>query len=137
MNETRHAVIDLPTEAHDDHHPSIFSEKNFRRAVTWFTIGGTCLLAGFFFLYLAHQTIMGSLVPKSWLVDLLTRHYAGMVGVPLSAVTAFCIVSLLKVTNGPIEFEAPGFKFRGASGPIVLWVFCFLAIVLAFKFLWS
>src|SRR5439155_21381160 len=135
MNETKHTVTGLPMEAPDDHHLSMFSEKNFRRGVTWFAIGGTCLLAGFFFLYLAHQTIMGSLAPKSWLADLLTKHYAAMVGVPLSAVTAFCIVSLLKVTNGPIEFEAPGFKFRGASGPIVLWILCFLAIALAL-FLW-
>jgi hypothetical protein len=45
-------------------------------------------------------------------------------------------VSLLKVTSGPIEFEAIGFKFRGASGPIVLWVFCFLSIAVAFHLLW-
>jgi hypothetical protein len=38
--------------------------------------------------------------------------------------------------RGPIEFEAFGFKLRGASGPIVLWVFCFLSIAAAFQLLW-
>jgi hypothetical protein len=35
-----------------------------------------------------------------------------------------------------IEFEAAGFKFRGASGPVVLWIFCYLAIVTSIKLLW-
>lgn len=60
-----------------------------------------------------------------------------MVGTPLAIITAYCLVSLLKVTNGPVEFEAVGFKFRGASGPIVLWVFCFLAIGTMFHLLWG
>jgi hypothetical protein len=68
---------------------------------------------------------------------LLDERFAAMAGTPLAAVTAFCIVSVLKVTNGPIEFEGFGFKFRGASGPIVLWLLCFGAIACAFYFLWS
>ena len=83
-----------------------------------------------------YQTIRGESQPANWLIKLTQSNYAALVGVPMSAVTAFCIVSLLKVTNGPIEFEALGFKFRGASGPIVLWVLCFLAIVVAFRVLW-
>jgi hypothetical protein len=79
---------------------------------------------------------LGESDPNNWLTKLTKTHYAALVGTPMSAVTAFCIVSLLKVTSGPIEFEALGFKFRGASGPIILWVLCFLAVAAAFHLLW-
>lgn len=83
-----------------------------------------------------YQTIWGEPEPTNWLTMLTQNNYAALVGTPMSAVTAFCIVSLLKATSGPIEFEALGFKFRGASGPIVLWVLCFLSLVVAFRLLW-
>jgi len=83
-----------------------------------------------------HQTIWGKPDSGNWLIELAKTHYAALVGTPMSAVAAFCVVSLLKVTHGPIEFEAFGFKFRGASGPIVLWILCFLSIVAAFHILW-
>lgn len=57
-------------------------------------------------------------------------------GIPLAGFVAYCLVTLLKIGSGPIEFEVLGFKFRGSSGPIVLWVLCFLAITLAMKMLW-
>jgi len=98
---------------------------------------GTAVLGLFFFGYMGYQTIGGEAEPGNWLTKLMQTHYAALVGTPMSAVTAFCIVSLLKATSGPIEFEAVGVKFKGASGPIVLWILCFLVIVLAFWMLWS
>jgi magnesium-transporting ATPase (P-type) len=112
------------------------SDAILRRWVTWFGVVGTVVLGAFFFGFMIYQTIRGESEPANWLIKLTQTNYAALVGVPMSAVTAFCIVSLLKVTNGPIEFEVLGFKFRGASGPIVLWVLCFLAIVVAFRVLW-
>jgi hypothetical protein len=47
-----------------------------------------------------------------------------------------CIVLYLEAKSGLIEFEGFGFKFRGASGEIILWVICFLAIMAAIKALW-
>ena len=55
----------------------------------------------------------------------------------MAAIAAFSIVTLLKVTYGPIEFEALGFKFRGAAVPIILWIFCFLTGVAAVRLLWN
>ena len=115
---------------------TIASDAILRRWVTWFGVVGTVVLGAFFFGFMIHQTVRGESQPANWLIKLTRSNYAALVGVPMSAVTAFCIVSLLKVTSGPIEFEALGFKFRGASGPIVLWVLCFLAIVVAFRVLW-
>ena len=55
----------------------------------------------------------------------------------MSAISAFCLVALLEISRGPIEFEVMVFKFKGASGPVVLWVFCFLAIIFAVNLLWD
>jgi hypothetical protein len=107
-----------------------------REWVTWVVVGGTGFLGAYFFWFLIYRTFWGEPDPGNWLTKLTNTHYAALVGTPMSAVTAFCIVSLLKVTNGPIEFEALGFGFRGASGPIILWVLCFLSVVVAFHLLW-
>ncbi len=52
--------------------------------------------------------------------------------VGFGVIVAFAIVISLSYAAGELEFEAPGFRFKGASGPIVLWVVCFLAILFGF-----
>lgn len=68
--------------------------------------------------------------------EVFLLHFSALVGLPCAALAALCIVMFLEHSLGAIEFEGAGFKFRGASGPIVLWIFCFLAIVTAIKLLW-
>lgn len=41
---------------------------------------------------------------------------------------AFFVVITLEVSAGKIEFSGLGFSFKGASGPIVLWIAVFVAI---------
>lgn len=72
---------------------------------------------------------------KQW-VDMAKEHASAAAGLPIAAVTAFLLVSVLQVTTGKIEFEGLGFKFRGASGPIVLWIACFIAMLIGIKLLW-
>jgi hypothetical protein len=120
-----------------ERHHRALSDVQMRRWVSWVTVIGTGIMSAFFFGLLIFQAIWGQAAPDTWLTILLDKHYAAMVGTPLSAVTAFCIVTLLEVTNGPIEFEALGFKFRGASGPIILWVFSFLSVGIVFHLLWG
>ena len=59
-----------------------------------------------------------------------------MLGIPWAGGAALIVVLLFKPVFGDMEFEALGFKFRGASGPVVLWVLCFLAETLAISTLW-
>ena len=66
-------------------------------------------LVTYFFGFMIYQTICGESDQGNWLVKLTEIHYATLAGTPMSAVAAFCIVSILKVTHGPIEFEAFGF----------------------------
>ena len=78
----------------------------FRKWVTLVGVCGTVVLSMFFFGFLMYQTLWGCSKPSNRLNTIAETHYAALVGTPMSAVTAFCIVSLLKVTSGPIEFEA-------------------------------
>jgi hypothetical protein len=55
---------------------------------------------------------------------------------PFAALAAFVVITLFRQGEHPIEFEGLGFKFKGASGEIVLWVFCFLAATGALHLLW-
>lgn len=57
--------------------------------------------------------------------DLLQAHFAAIVGLPSAAVASFFLVATLRQASGPIEIDTPGFKLRGASGPIWLWIVCF------------
>jgi hypothetical protein len=64
------------------------------------------------------------------------EHFAVLVALPFAALGSLCLVLLLRYAAGPIEFEGLGFKFRGASGPIVMWALCYLVIAVSIKLLW-
>jgi hypothetical protein len=68
--------------------------------------------------------------------DVLREHFAAVIGLPMAGILALWVVTILRSQSGPIEFEALGFRLRGASGPVILWVVCFLAIALAIRLLW-
>ncbi len=58
---------------------------------------------------------------------LMVDHVQAMVGIPIAAAGAFCVLLVFEVRAGQVEFEALGFRFRGGAGPAVIWVFAFLA----------
>jgi hypothetical protein len=64
------------------------------------------------------------------------NHFPATVGLPVAAVGAFLIVSMFRTTQGTITIRVVGVSFEGASGPIIMWVFCFLAMTVAIKILW-
>ncbi len=74
----------------------------------------------------------------TWLSRLIQQRYAAMIQVPVNAGLAFGLICVLEIVSGEkMEFEALGVKFSGASGPVVLWVFAFLAITFATYLLWD
>ena len=68
--------------------------------------------------------------------EIVKEHFAAIIGLPSAAIVSLFLVLLLEHYAGTIEFECLYFKFKGASGPIVLWVFCFLAIAFGMWLLW-
>jgi len=66
---------------------------------------------------------------------LVAQHFVAILGLPICIIASFVLVFLLKVGEAPIEIEGLSFKFKGASGPVILWIFCFLAMVSGVKIL--
>lgn len=131
-NPEKQIEPELPSEIEAENR----TEMRIRKFASWLVILGTSTFAAFFFGFLIYQSAFGPASPGNWFTRILQDQFAATVGIPLSAISAACIVLLLKAVTGLIEFEALGFKFRGSSGPIVLWLFCFLAMVAGMKMLW-
>jgi hypothetical protein len=104
----------------------------FRRIIAIMALVATTVVGGVFVFFLARDIVNA----EPWMMEIFQTHPGAVLGLPLAALAAICIVLFLEAKSGHIEFEGFGFKFRGASGEIVLWVFCFLAIVAAIKALW-
>ena len=68
--------------------------------------------------------------------QIIIDHFTAVIALPMAAALAFILVTLMPAGYGAIEFEALGIKLKGASGPIVLWIICFVVIVAAIKLLW-
>jgi hypothetical protein len=68
--------------------------------------------------------------------EILKDHWSAIIGLPASAAVSFILVVFLRQTDGPIEFEGLGFKFKGAAGQVAMWVVCFLAFAGTIKLLW-
>jgi hypothetical protein len=105
--------------------------RRLRNATFWLAIVAV-LAAGLVFTFtifvIATQFIYWQVV--------LRDHFAAIIGLPGAAAVAFVIVVFLRQTDGPVEFEGLGFKFKGAAGQVVMWVLCFLAIAVAIKAVW-
>jgi hypothetical protein len=105
--------------------------SRFAHSFLWLIVLAAAAIAAVFLL----GAIM-TMMTQSWLVDIAKAHFAATIGLPFAALAAYCIVSLLEIRSGPIEFEGLSFKFYGAAGPAVLWIFAFLAIAGSIKAVW-
>lgn len=105
--------------------------QKIRIVARWLTLIGGVLFGGTF--------IVGgaiSMLNDPQLYRIALEHFPATIGLPSAALAALCLVSFLESSSGPIEFQGFGFVFNGASGPIILWVICFLSIASAIKLLW-
>jgi hypothetical protein len=57
------------------------------------------------------------------------------VGIPWAGGAALAIVLILRGSFGTVEFKILGVEFKGASGPTVMWILCFLAEALVMRVL--
>ena len=99
-----------------------FSEKHFRGSIFF----------AFYWIMFGISIIYGF---RLYYDDPLHPSFLPIVFVCFSVVTEFIVVLTINFVVGEIKFKAPGFEFEGASGPIVLWIVCFLAIVLSLTWL--
>jgi len=104
-----------------------------RQVVTWLCVlCGPALAAITFF-----PVIRAALQQQQWLLTIFREHYAAIFGLPSAGLLSFMLVVVFEARFDNIEMEIANLvKFRGASGPIILRVPCFLSIASAIKLLW-
>ncbi len=86
--------------------------------------------------YLAFIGLVTFYWQAGWILVLFRDHYVFFVGLPFAGLLAYFLVGTLENTRGKIEFEFIGLKFKGASGPIIMWVVVFLALVVSMRVVW-
>ena len=129
----------LPPDMEADSTKGYARSSAFVRAVaTWGVIGCTALWTGFFFSFVIVGALHPTAIPDSWFLELVKQHPGGTLGVAISAVSAFSVVAVLDIlSRDPIKFKVLGIELEGAAGPVVLWVLCFLSIVVGGGYLWN
>jgi hypothetical protein len=103
-----------------------------RKIMSWVAVGLVTCMTIFFFVIVSRR----GMEEHAWL-KVTQDHFAAIVGLPASAVGALFLVLVLRMAEGPIEFEVGAVKFKGAAAPIVFWLLCFLGMASAIKMLWS
>ena len=116
--------------------PSIKSKPNIKsneHLDTGLRIIGVLILL----LYIAALLVLSF---TDWIArDLRTialDHFRTIVALPVAGVFALLVVSIFQVTSGNIEFNALGFKLKGAAGPILMWVVVYVAIAITIYVNW-
>jgi len=106
-------------------------EDRFRRFATWtLAVMVLFICSSVFYAFVRYGR-----TDQFW-IPVTQQHFAAIVGLPMALLASFIVVLVLRVSAGPIEFEAWGLKFKGASAPIVFWILCFLSIAVSIKMLW-
>lgn len=71
-----------------------------------------------------------------WL-PIFQQRFLAVVGIPTCVFTSIGVVEFFKGFHGPVKFRVSGgIEFDGATGPVILWIFCFIATASMMKVLW-
>lgn len=76
------------------------------------------------------------IVYKEWVEEVVKQHFAATIGLPSAALAALLLVVILEVHHGKVEVKGWGMEFKGAGGPIIMWIMSFSAIAAAIRLLW-
>jgi hypothetical protein len=120
-------------DARPGERPRAAIDKRLKRLVNWALFVGAALYSAFHAGFVIWNTLRGT----ERLITVVYDHFAAIVALPFAGYGALALVLLLESrSDQPLEFMGLGFEFKGASGPIVLWVLCFLAITGCMKLMW-
>jgi len=110
------------------------NQKTLRGVSYWLIVAAASVYAAFHFGFIIWQATRD----RGWLVDeIIKKHYASVIVLPSFGFAALCLIILLDQRSPEkMKFKALGFEFEGASGPVVLWIACFLACACALKLTW-
>jgi hypothetical protein len=72
----------------------------------------------------------------AWL-PVFQQKFLAIVGVPTGVFASIGVVEFFKGFHGPVKFKlGTAAEFDGATGPVVLWIFCFSTICVMMKIMW-
>ena len=114
-------------------------DLHFLKIRWWFSliILWIVIFSSIYFTIRIFWIVLSSVEYTDMMVRFIFTKAPAVLGVPFSAALALAVVLMLRTTQGPVRFRALGLRFDGASGPIVMWVLCFLATSAAIKILWN
>ena len=120
----------------EEHNPA--TNDPVKKYATWGVVIGTGIWTTFFFGFLVVSALVPEALPDSWFLRMVQRYPAGTLGVAMGAISAFSVVAVLDMfSRDPIEIRFFQFELKGAAGPVVLWVICFLAFIFGADILWD
>jgi hypothetical protein len=67
---------------------------------------------------------------------LLNLHWPAIAGLPISVLTAFCVMLLARALGGPGSVQAFGVRAEGMAANALLWVIAFIVSTIAIRVLW-
>ena len=125
------------SELSSQNNPS--QEKNvLKKWATWCVVVGTAIWTTFFFGFLVVSALIPNAIPDSWFLDMIKEQPAGTIGIAICAISSFSVVVVLDIfSRDSISFKFFNFEFKGASGPVILWIMCFLVFVVGTGLLWE
>jgi cytosine/uracil/thiamine/allantoin permease len=106
-------------------------EEHLRKQMAWAVVVSTAVFAGLVF------WIILDAGTRRFFDEVTLQHFPTIIGLPAAALASLGLVILLRTVSGSIEFKAFGFEFKGAAGPIIMWIFCFLAITFGISKTWN
>ncbi|MGD0640902.1 MAG: hypothetical protein ABSC22_09155 [Roseiarcus sp.] len=112
--------------------PANYFDQRQSSVLKWLLVGLTVVTA----LAFAATFMVVLVVGFSQLRTEIMKHLMAIMTVVGMGVWAFLLIVAFRHAEGPIEFEAATIKFKGGSGPVLLWIMTFLSIAAAAKMFW-
>jgi hypothetical protein len=111
----------------------LIAETRVRTVASWVFVIGAGLLTA---CTLALMLLGARHDPDFYAVAV--RHFPTVVGLPFAAIASLFIVIACRVVAGEkLTLKVLGLELSGASGPVVLWIVCFLAMTVAIESTWD
>ena len=98
-----------------------------RKTIVWLVLVGSIIYV---------ITLIAFVAEYGPALKLLGSEPTYTIGLPIAAFVAFAIICVFetwapspKNAEHKVEFKAFGLMFSGPSGPVILWILCYLALV--------
>ena len=69
--------------------------------------------------------------------EVIIHHFAAVIGLPMAALGSLALVLVLRTIAGNIEVKILGVEFKGAAGPLLMWILCFATMAIAISKVWT